>query len=121
MRRLFILCFFSLTYLTLSDVIGVGKVAASPVEIELEHYQAKALVTSGQILSLDASLAILNQYCQGQLIDAHLYQELQKWRYDLQIKIQRGQIINLSIDATTGHANPDTLPSECQAHETVTR
>lgn len=114
MRRLFILCFFSLTYLILGE-----KVAAS--SIELEHYQAKDLVTSGQILSLDESLAILTNYCQGQLIDAHLYQENQKWRYDLQIKIQRGQIVNLSIDATNGLPNLNTLPSECRHNETVTR
>ena len=115
MKRLFLICFFSL--FTLAHPMQLN---AKP--IELEHYQAKALVNSGQILSLNGTLAVVNQFCQGELIDAHLYQEDHKWRYDLQIKVQRGQIVNLSIDATNGQADHSiALPSECRKHETVTR
>ncbi|MCH1929485.1 hypothetical protein L9G16_04770 [Shewanella sp. A25] len=90
--------------------------------IELEHYQAKALVSSGQILSLNGTLSVVNQYCEGELIDAHLYQDEENWRYDLQIKVQRGQTVNLSIDATNGQLEQSTaLPSECRKHETATR
>lgn len=115
MKRLFFICFFSLFTLVHPTIIH-----AEP--IELEHYQAKALVNSGQILSLNGTLAVVNQFCHGELIDAHLYQEDHKWRYDLQIKVQRGQIVNLSIDATNGQLEHSTaLPSECRKHETATR
>ncbi|MGL4613927.1 MAG: PepSY domain-containing protein [Shewanella sp.] len=115
MKRLFFIGFFSLFTLVYPTIIQAGT-------IELEHYQAKALVNSGQILSLDSTLAVVNQYCQGELIDAHLYQEDHKWRYDLQLKVQPGQIVNLSIDATNGQPeHPTALPSECQKHETATR
>lgn len=115
MKRLFFLCLFSLIMLTCPTIS-----TAEP--IELEHYQAKALVTSGQILSLNGTLAVVSQFCQGELIDAHLYQEDHKWRYDLQIKVQRGQIVNLSLDATNGHPDHSiALPSECQKNETATR
>ncbi|MGL5361035.1 MAG: PepSY domain-containing protein [Shewanella sp.] len=115
MKRLFFIGFFSLFTLAYPAIIKAGT-------IELEHYQAKALVNSGQILSLDGTLAVVNQFCQGELIDAHLYQEESKWRYDLQLKVQRGQIVNLSIDATNGQPEHSiALPSECQKHETATR
>lgn len=115
MKRLLFICFFSLFTLVHPTIIN-----AEP--IELEHYQAKALVNSGQILSLNGTLAVVNQFCQGELIDAHLYQEDHKWSYDLQIKVQRGQIVNLSIDATNGQLEHSTaLPSECRKHETATR
>lgn len=84
--------------------------------IELEHNQAKELVSTGKILSLDVTLAKTKSFCFGKLIDAHLYQEEGKWRYDLQIKAQRGQIIDLSLDASTGQPNPyKSLPNECRA------
>ncbi|MCP3128282.1 MULTISPECIES: PepSY domain-containing protein [Shewanella] len=115
MKRLFFICFFSLFTLMYPTINN-----AEP--IELEHYQVKALVNSGQILSLNGTLSVVNQFCQGELIDAHLYQEDHKWRYDLQIKVQRGQIVNLSIDATNGQpVDSIALPSECRKHETATR
>lgn len=115
MKRLLFIGFFSLFTLVYPTIIN-----AEP--IELEHYQAKALVNSGQILSLNGTLEVVNQFCQGELIDAHLYQEDHKWRYDLQIKVQRGQIVNLSIDATNGQLEHSTaLPSECRKNETATR
>ncbi|MGL6124429.1 MAG: PepSY domain-containing protein [Shewanella sp.] len=115
MKRLFFIYIFSL--FTLAHPINMH---AAP--IELEHYQVKELVNSGQILSLNGTLAVVDQFCQGELIDAHLYQEDHKWRYDLQIKVQRGQIVNLSIDATNGQAEHSiALPSECRKNETVTR
>ncbi|MCL1090294.1 hypothetical protein L2744_11965 [Shewanella profunda] len=115
MKRLFYICFFSPLALVYPTIIN-----AEP--IELEHYQVKALVNSGQILSLNGTLAAVNQFCHGELIDAHLYQEAHKWRYDLQIKVQRGQIVNLSIDATNGQPDHSiALPSECQKNETATR
>nr|WP_256260998.1 hypothetical protein [Shewanella sp. NIFS-20-20] len=95
---------------------------ASSQDTELHHYQAKQLVANGHILSLNETLSIVSQYCSGKLIDAHLYQEQDKWRYDLQLKLNAGQLIDLSIDAKTGHPNSRSpLPSECRNHETVTR
>ncbi|MBT1443824.1 hypothetical protein KJI95_04685 [Shewanella sp. JM162201] len=104
----------------ITSLLLQAEVAASP--IELEHYEAKRLVSTGQILSLDATLERVAAFCQGKLLDAHLYQEGDKWRYDLQFGFQRGQIINLSVDATSGRLNPDSvLPDECKPHETATR
>ncbi|WP_299795380.1 PepSY domain-containing protein [uncultured Shewanella sp.] len=86
--------------------------------IELEHYEAKQLVSSGKILSLDVTLSRIKHFCYGKLIDAHLYREDGKWRYDLQIKAQHGQIIDLSLDASTGQPDPyRSLPSDCRAFE----
>lgn len=115
MKRLFFIFFVSQFTLMHPTIIHAGS-------IELEHYQAKALVNSGQILSLNGTLNMVNQFCQGELIDAHLYQEEHKWRYDLQIKVQRGQIVNLSINAINGQIeHPTALPNECRKHETATR
>lgn len=115
MNQAVFICFFSLLALMYPTINN-----AAP--IELEHSQVKALVNSGQILSLNGTLSIANQFCQGELIDAHLYQEDHKWRYDLQIKLQRGQRVNLSIDTTNGQpVDSIALPSECPKHETVTR
>ncbi len=86
--------------------------------IELEHYEAKQLVSSGKILSLDVTLSKIKHFCYGKLIDAHLYREEGKWRYDLQIKAQRGQIIDLSLDASNGQPDPyKSLPNDCRAFE----
>lgn len=109
-RALFIILFALATYTPVF--------AHSSHLIELEHYQAKHLVSAGKILSLDVTLSKIKYFCYGKLIDAHLYQEQGKWRYDLQIKAQRGQIIDLSLDASTGQLNPHkSLPSGCSAFE----
>ena len=109
-RALFIILFALATYAPVF--------AHSSHLIELEHYQAKHLVSAGKILSLDVTLSKIKYFCYGKLIDAHLYQEQGKWRYDLQIKAQRGQIIDLSLDASTGQPNPNkSLPTGCSAFE----
>ncbi|BAJ00474.1 PepSY domain-containing protein [Shewanella violacea] len=90
--------------------------ASSSPLVELGHYQANDLVSAGKILSLDITLSKIKYFCYGKLIDAHLYQEQGKWRYDLQIKAQGGQIIELSLDASTGQPHPNkSLPSGCIA------
>lgn len=90
--------------------------------IELEHNQVKQLVKNGTILSLDDTLTIIHQYCSGKLIDAHLYQVNNSWRYDLQLKQPNGQIINLSLNAVNGQPVVQSpIPSECQQDEIVTR
>ncbi len=96
---------------------SIQKAQASAL-VELEHKQAKYLVSTGKILSLDVTLFKSKQFCYGKLIDAHLYQERGKWRYDLKIKSQRGQIIDLSLDASTGQPDPyKPMPSGCRAFE----
>ena len=102
--------------LALATLLPITSLATTLVE--LEHNQAKELVSTGKILSLDVTLTKTESFCFGKLIDAHLYQDKGKWRYDLQIKAQRGQIIDLSLDASTGQPNPNkSLPSECRAFE----
>ncbi|WP_144211188.1 PepSY domain-containing protein [Shewanella donghaensis] len=89
---------------------------------ELPHDEVQKLVTSGSIRSLDYSLTLLAQYCDGELIDASLYQEDDKWRYDLQLKLDKGHVIHLFLDATNGMPESiDQLPSECRINETATR
>lgn len=89
---------------------------------ELHHNQASELVTSGKILSLTDTLNIVTLYCNGKLIDVHLYQEVDKWRYDLQLKVRGGELINLSINAKDGRPIPEIpLPSECRQNETTAR
>lgn len=109
-RALFIVLFALATF--------QSNLANGSALIELEHNQAKNLVSNGKILSLDVTLSKTKHFCYGKLIDAHLYQDKGKWRYDLQIKAQRGQIIDLSLDASTGQPNPyQSLPPGCRAFE----
>ncbi|MDO6618045.1 MULTISPECIES: hypothetical protein [unclassified Shewanella] len=111
-----------LTALLLSLLISTLTPASQAMTAELPHDEVQRLVTSGSIRSLDYSLTLLAQYCQGELIDASLYQEDDKWRYDLQLKIKKGHIIHLFLDATNGMPESiDQLPSECQINETATR
>lgn len=115
MIRLFFICFISL----LASAPWV-RVAASSTE--LHHNQAVTLVASGHILSLNDTLAIVSHYCNGKLMDAHLYQEDDKWRYDLELKVHKGQLLQLSIDARSGKPVPGIpLPSECQPNEITAR
>ncbi|WP_299574021.1 hypothetical protein [uncultured Shewanella sp.] len=108
----FCFCLFAFTLTPVSNAITN----------ELQHDEVQRLVTSGSIRSLDYSLTLLAQYCHGELIDASLYQEDDKWRYDLQLKLKKGHVVHLNIDATNGMPESiDQLPSECRINETVTR
>ena len=91
-------------------------------EFPLDHDNVQKLVTSGNIRTLDDYLTWLSQYCDGQLVDAQLYQYGEKWRYDSQFRLAQGHVINLQLDAVNGMKHPlSQLPSECTKHETVTR
>ncbi|MCL1041581.1 MULTISPECIES: PepSY domain-containing protein [Shewanella] len=86
--------------------------------IELEHNQAKQLVSEGKILSLDLTLSQVQAYCDGKLVDAHLFHAQGRWQYDLQIKSANGELISLDIDATTGqHQTGKPLPDACVPHK----
>ncbi|ARD23798.1 MULTISPECIES: PepSY domain-containing protein [Shewanella] len=103
-------------------VTTLSSLPAHAIKNELQHDEVQRLVTSGSIQSLDYSLTLLAQYCDGELIDASLYQEDDKWRYDLQLKLKKGHVIHLFLDATNGMPESmDQLPSECQINETATR
>lgn len=108
----------ALFIILLALVTFMPHIARGSALVELEHNQAKYLVTTGKILSLDVTLSKTKHFCYGKLIDAHLYLDKGNWRYDLQIKVQRGQIIGLSLDASTGQPDPyKPLPSGCRAIE----
>lgn len=86
--------------------------------IELEHNQAKQLVSEGKILSLDLTLSQVQAYCDGKLVDAHLFHDQGRWQYDLQIKSENGELISLDIDAATGqHQANKPLPDACVPHK----
>jgi len=115
LRGLFFVCFISLT-------LSTAKAEVASPHLEPDHDIAKELVKSGTILSLDATLSQLQWVCHGKLIDAHLYQKEGEWRYDLQIKVEHGHIVSLSLNAGTGLYDDLTpLPSECRPNETATR
>ncbi|WP_258405276.1 PepSY domain-containing protein [Shewanella mesophila] len=96
------------------SLISVSSIQALPL-IELEHNQAKQLVSEGKIVSLDFALTHMERYCSGKLLDAHLYQTQGEWHYDLQIRSDSGEMISLSIDATTGKPQQYTqLPIACR-------
>ncbi len=83
---------------------------------EVQHYQAQQLVKGGKILSLDVTLAGVLAICHGKLIDAHLYQQNGKLRYEVQIRTQASQIVNLTLNASNGQLiTPAKLPSSCSA------
>ncbi|UJF21746.1 PepSY domain-containing protein [Shewanella sp. OMA3-2] len=89
---------------------------------EADHNHVQKLVSAGHIRSLDECLNWLAQYCDVQLVDAQLFQEKDKWRYNLQLKLKQGHTVNLQFDAQSGTLNSLTqLPSECTQHETATR
>ena len=104
-----------------------GSFAYQPVNViaqttELHHNQAVKLVSTGQIMSLSDTLAIVNQYCRGTLMDAHLYQDGNQWRYDLELKITESQLLQLSVNASTALPEPNRpLPNDCPHHETTAR
>lgn len=105
--------FISLISTTVLTLILLGTSYAS-TSIELEHNQAKKLVSQGKILSLDLTLVHVQQYCAGKLIDAHLYQAQGRWSYDLRLKTLEGELVSLSIDAATGQLQSDQqLPLIC--------
>ena len=90
--------------------------------VEVDHDNVQQLVSNGDIRSLDDCLNWLAQYCDVQLVDAQLFQLNDTWRYDLQLKVRLGHVVNLQFDAQSGTLNSLTqLPSECTQHETVTR
>mgnify|MGYP000026069141 CR=1 FL=1 len=83
-------------------------------KIEIQHYEAQTLVNSGQILSLDVTLTSIQAMCHGKLIDAHLYQDQGNWRYEIQIRTNKDQLVELLLDARTGQlAQPTRLPASC--------
>ena len=92
--------------------------AVANQKIEVQHYEAQTLVKSGQILSLDLTLSSIQAMCHGKLIDAHLYQHHGKWRYEVQIRTLKGQLVELVLDASTGQlAKPTQLPASCNAEK----
>ncbi|QQX79535.1 hypothetical protein JK628_18755 [Shewanella sp. KX20019] len=83
-------------------------------KVEVQHNQAQQLVKSGQILSLDVTLAGMQTICHGKLIDAHLYQLDGSWLYVVQIRPLAGEIVELTLNARNGQlAKPAKMPSSC--------
>ena len=92
--------------------------AVANQKIEVQHYEAQALVNSGQILSLDVTLSSIQAMCNGKLIDAHLYQHQGNWRYEIQIRTDKDQLVELLLDASNGQlAQPVRLPASCSAEK----
>ena len=90
--------------------------------LEPDHELAKSLVASGQIRSLDKTLAGLHSYCDAELLDAHLYQSNDHWRYDLYIRLRQGIAFSVLVDASTGELlSPDQLPGDCSPDEAAAR
>lgn len=90
--------------------------------LEPDHELAKSLVASGQIRSLDQTLAELHRYCDAELLDAHLYQSDNHWRYDLYIRLHQGIAFSVLVDASSGELlTPDKLPGDCSPDEAAAR
>ncbi|WOT04637.1 PepSY domain-containing protein [Shewanella youngdeokensis] len=88
--------------------------ATAHVKNEVQHNQAQQLVDKGLILPLDVTLPAVQARCKGKLVDAHLYQQSDKWYYQLQMNSLQGQFIELHIDASNGQPiNSNKLPSAC--------
>ncbi|WP_256870973.1 PepSY domain-containing protein [Shewanella sp. Scap07] len=86
--------------------------------IELEHNQAKDLVSAGKILPLDITLFQVQNFCAGKLLDANLFQYQGHWVYELKIKSTRGSRAAIIVDASTGTLQPNSkLPSSCRPSE----
>ncbi len=95
------------------SIISAPWLTAAPL-VELEHNQAKELVTKGKILPLDMALAKLEAYCVGKLLDANLYHSDDDWLYSLQLHNAEGDIISFTINATTGEPKShSSLPKDC--------
>ena len=94
----------------------------STSQMQFSHDNVQALVATGTIRSLTDSLQWVSQYCEGQLVDAQLFQENDQLRYLLQFKLVNEDVISLQLDAVSGMLESlDQLPSECNKHETATR
>ncbi|MDF0535533.1 hypothetical protein KDN34_14065 [Shewanella yunxiaonensis] len=114
MSRLSQLCWAGLM-----PVIAHANVAN--LHLQADHNIAKALVKSGEILSLDTTLSNIKPFCYGQLVDAHLYQRDGKWRYDLLIKNDQDTLLQLDLNASTSEHDGQPLPEECHPYETAPR
>ncbi|MCL1074687.1 PepSY domain-containing protein [Shewanella dokdonensis] len=114
MNRLNQLCWAGLL-----PVIAHANVAS--LHLQADHNIAKELVRNGEILSLDTTLSKLQHFCYGQLVDAHLYQQDNKWRYDLLIRIDQDTLVRLDLNASTGEHDGQPLPEECHPYETAPR
>lgn len=101
-------------YLCLLTAVLHQPTALANQKIEIQHYEAQNLVSSGQILSLDVTLSSIQAMCHGKLVDAHLYQDDGNWRYEVQIRTTKGQLVELLLDASTGQlAKPTRFPASC--------
>lgn len=77
----------------------------SPVHIlqaDDDHIEAKRLLNSGEIMSLDDILEIIRQTYPGKLLEVELEKENRKIVYEIEILGADGIVKEIYIDAKTG-------------------
>ncbi|WP_394205871.1 PepSY domain-containing protein [Shewanella waksmanii] len=96
-------------------LLSVSSTTFATSLVELEHNQAKDLVSEGKILPLDITLFQVQDFCAGKLLDANLFQYQGHWVYELKIKPKRGSRAAIIVDASTGELQPNSkLPKNCR-------
>lgn len=79
--------------------------------------QARAARAREQVLPLERILAIVERHVDGRVIDTELEREDGRLRYELELLLPDGRVIEVEIDAHTG----DFLKLEGQRLETALR
>ena len=67
-----------------------------------DHYDARAALEAGEILSLSAILAGLPARVSGVPIDVDLERDDGMWIYELEVRTNRGRLFEVEVDAATG-------------------
>lgn len=82
-----------------------------------DHDQARAARARQQALPLERILAIVERHFEGRVIDTELEREDGVLRYELELLLPDGRVIEIELDAHTG----DFLKIEGQRLETALR
>lgn len=87
--------------LTLALLIGLA-FASGPTRADDDHERAREAVVRGEVLPLDAVLALVPLRTGERLLDAELEREGGRWVYELELISADGRVREVELDARDG-------------------
>jgi len=91
----------TLALLTLALVAGLVT-ASGPTRADDDHERAREAVVRGEVLPLDAVLALVPLRAGERLLDAELEREGGRWVYELELISADGRVREVELDARDG-------------------
>lgn len=91
----------TLALLPLTLVAGLVT-ASGPTRADDDHERARAAVVRGEVLPLDAVLALVPLHAGERLLDAELEREGGRWVYELELISADGRVREVELDARDG-------------------